>query len=52
MLDNSSELRITHADPETFERDLETLLEMWKVKWGHRKGARLNVRSSIRTAAC
>jgi Flp pilus assembly protein TadD len=26
-------LRVTHADAATFERDLETLLQFWEIKW-------------------
>lgn len=37
----SGELRITRADATTYERDIDTLLEMWRVKWGARKGDRL-----------
>lgn len=38
QLDGSDEFRITHADGETFERDLETLLALWTRQWGGRKG--------------
>ena len=37
----SGELRITRADAATYEHDIETLLEMWRIKWGARKGDRL-----------
>ncbi|WP_378949160.1 GNAT family N-acetyltransferase [Mesorhizobium sp. ANAO-SY3R2] len=37
----SGELRIARADASTYERDIETLLEMWRIKWGARKGDRL-----------
>lgn len=41
QLDNSSELRITHATTDTIERDLKILLEYWAAQWGARKGDRL-----------
>lgn len=37
----SGELRITRADASTYEHDIEKLLEMWRIKWGARKGDRL-----------
>lgn len=41
QLDNSSELRITHATTDTIERDLKILIEYWAAQWGARKGNRL-----------
>lgn len=38
---DAGELRITRADATTYERDIDTLLELWRVKWGARKGDRL-----------
>ena len=38
---DAGELRITRANAETYERDIDTLLELWRVKWGARKGDRL-----------
>jgi CelD/BcsL family acetyltransferase involved in cellulose biosynthesis len=34
----SDEYRITVATPETIERDLDTLLRFWEIKWTPRKG--------------
>ncbi len=34
----TGEYRITVATPETFERDLNTLLQFWETKWKPRKG--------------
>ncbi len=31
---------ITVADADTYARDIDTLLRLWKAKWAHRKGAR------------
>ncbi|WP_395450373.1 GNAT family N-acetyltransferase [Aminobacter sp. UC22_36] len=39
---DAGELRITRADGDTYERDIDTLLELWRVKWGARKGDRLD----------
>lgn len=36
-LEDSGEFRITHADASTIERDIEILLEFWRVKWAPRK---------------
>lgn len=38
---DAGELRITRADADTYERDIDTLLELWRIKWGARKGDRL-----------
>ncbi|MDO8979005.1 MAG: GNAT family N-acetyltransferase [Afipia sp.] len=38
MVDATGEYRITVATPETFERDLATLLQFWETKWKPRKG--------------
>jgi CelD/BcsL family acetyltransferase involved in cellulose biosynthesis len=37
-LENSSEFRITHADASTVQRDVEILLDLWRIKWTERKG--------------
>jgi tetratricopeptide (TPR) repeat protein len=42
QIEKSAEFRITHAEKDTFERDLETLLRFWTSRWGRRKGQRLN----------
>lgn len=41
-VENSEEFRITVADAETVERDLEILLQFWKTKWGAQKGKGLD----------
>jgi serine/threonine protein kinase len=38
-IDASNELHITIADPTTFERDLDVLLELWWKRWAPRRGA-------------
>jgi CelD/BcsL family acetyltransferase involved in cellulose biosynthesis/thioredoxin-like negative regulator of GroEL len=38
QMDSSEEYRITVATPETIERDLNTLLQFWEIKWKPRKG--------------
>ncbi|CAN5432332.1 GNAT family N-acetyltransferase [soil metagenome] len=38
MVEATGEYRITVATPETFERDLNTLLQFWETKWKPRKG--------------
>ena len=38
QVEASSEYRITVATPETFDRDLKTLLGFWETKWRARKG--------------
>nr|WP_249127773.1 GNAT family N-acetyltransferase [Bradyrhizobium lablabi] len=38
QLEASGEYRITVATPETIERDLDTLLRFWEIKWTPRKG--------------
>ncbi|HTO59683.1 MAG TPA: GNAT family N-acetyltransferase, partial [Bradyrhizobium sp.] len=42
QIEKSGEFRITHAEKDTFERDLETLLRFWTARWGRRKGQSLN----------
>ena len=42
QIDKSDEFRITHAEGDTIERDLETLLRFWTDKWGKRKGTKLD----------
>lgn len=37
-IDESEAFRITVADAETFERDLDVLLQFWTTKWGVLKG--------------
>ncbi|MCH8182876.1 MAG: GNAT family N-acetyltransferase [Proteobacteria bacterium] len=41
-VENSEEFRITVADAETVERDLEILLQFWSAKWGALKGKSLD----------
>jgi CelD/BcsL family acetyltransferase involved in cellulose biosynthesis len=36
--DSGEEFRITLADKSSIERDLDTLLELWRKKWAERKG--------------
>ncbi|MCA0278128.1 MAG: GNAT family N-acetyltransferase [Proteobacteria bacterium] len=38
---DAGELRITHADATTIDRDIDTLLTFWRTRWGSRKGDRL-----------
>ena len=42
QVEASSEYRITVATPETFERDLKTLLGFWETKWRARKADRID----------
>jgi tetratricopeptide (TPR) repeat protein len=42
QIEASSEYRITVATPETFDRDLKTLLGFWDAKWRARKGDRMD----------
>jgi CelD/BcsL family acetyltransferase involved in cellulose biosynthesis len=37
-VDEGDEFRITHADGDTAERDLDTLLRLWGTKWDEKKG--------------
>jgi CelD/BcsL family acetyltransferase involved in cellulose biosynthesis/TolA-binding protein len=37
-VESSGEFRITHADASTIKRDIEILLEFWRIKWTPRKG--------------
>ncbi|UUP18327.1 GNAT family N-acetyltransferase [Nitratireductor thuwali] len=37
-VENSDAFGITHADASTVERDIEILLEFWRIKWSARKG--------------
>lgn len=39
-IDASGDYGVTLADAETWERDIDTLLRLWKVKWARRKGAK------------
>ncbi|WP_342358828.1 GNAT family N-acetyltransferase [Terrarubrum flagellatum] len=41
MIDRG-ELRVTHADESTIARDVDRLLDLWKARWGDRKGDRLD----------
>jgi CelD/BcsL family acetyltransferase involved in cellulose biosynthesis/Tfp pilus assembly protein PilF len=41
QLDSSKDLRITHADASTIERDIDILLRFWTDRWGRQKGDRL-----------
>jgi tetratricopeptide (TPR) repeat protein len=38
-VDETGEFRITHATPDTFERDLNTLLRLWEIKWAPKSSA-------------
>jgi CelD/BcsL family acetyltransferase involved in cellulose biosynthesis len=38
LVDTTGEYRISHSTPETIERDLNTLLQFWEIKWKQRKG--------------
>lgn len=38
-IENSDDLRITHSIPDTYERDLDILVNYWKKKWVDRKGS-------------
>jgi CelD/BcsL family acetyltransferase involved in cellulose biosynthesis len=38
LIDASDEYRITHATADTIDRDIETLLRFWEIKWRPRKG--------------
>jgi CelD/BcsL family acetyltransferase involved in cellulose biosynthesis len=38
LVDNPGEYRISQATPDTIERDLNTLLQFWEIKWKPRKG--------------
>jgi len=42
QIEKSGEFRIAHAEKDTFERDLEILLQFWTARWGRRKGQRLS----------
>ena len=42
QIEENDEFRITHADADSLDRDLSVLLKFWGVKWGPRKGSRLN----------
>lgn len=37
----TGDLRVTHADASTIERDVKILLRLWTEQWGKRKGERL-----------
>lgn len=37
-LESSSEFRITYADASTIQRDIDILLDLWRIKWTERKG--------------
>lgn len=41
-VEGSSDLSITHATAATIERDITILLQLWKNRWHHRKGDKLN----------
>jgi tetratricopeptide (TPR) repeat protein len=40
-VEDSDEFRITEADASTVKRDIEILLEFWRVKWAARKQGRM-----------
>jgi hypothetical protein len=37
-IENSDDLTITYSVPETYERDLDILINFWRKKWATRKG--------------
>jgi tetratricopeptide (TPR) repeat protein len=37
-VEQSDDFRITHADASTIRRDVELLLQFWRIKWAERKG--------------
>jgi CelD/BcsL family acetyltransferase involved in cellulose biosynthesis len=41
-VENSCEFRITHTTAQTVNLDLSILLDLWILKWGNRKGERLD----------
>jgi CelD/BcsL family acetyltransferase involved in cellulose biosynthesis len=41
LLESDDRFRITHADADTIDRDIEILLGFWKARWGARKRDRL-----------
>ncbi len=41
-VEGSSDLSITHATAATIERDITILLQLWKNRWHHRNGDKLN----------
>jgi hypothetical protein len=41
QVEDSGEFRITHASAATIERDIDTLLRFWEIKWGPKKGQRV-----------
>jgi CelD/BcsL family acetyltransferase involved in cellulose biosynthesis len=50
MVESDGGYRITHADADTIERDVEILLGFWKSRWGLRKRDRLNaILETVRT---
>lgn len=38
---DAGELRITHANAETLDHDIDMMLDFWRIRWGARKGNRL-----------
>lgn len=42
QLETSDSLRMTIATPETYDRDIDALISMWKKTWADRKGADLD----------
>ncbi len=42
MVQSSPDYSITHATPETIERDLDTLFRLWRIKWAARKGNKID----------
>ncbi len=49
MLEGSAELRITHADANSFERDLDTLLGFWQAQWGAKTASQYGERVAVGT---
>lgn len=40
-VESSDDLKITYPVPETYERDLDILVDYWKKKWTNRKGSKV-----------
>jgi CelD/BcsL family acetyltransferase involved in cellulose biosynthesis len=51
-VEESDDFRLTHADGESFERDLDTVVEFWSAQWAAGKGEQAEViRRTIRLVA-
>ncbi len=42
QVDNADDLRITESTPDTFERDVDILVSLWRQMWEQRKGDRID----------